>query len=153
MTLVLAFLIGFFGGLRSLTAPALVAWAAWAGWIRLDGELSLVGSPISVGLFTVLAIAEIVADKLPTTPSRTAPPGLIARIVLGCLTGACIATAGGHGVIVGAVLGAVGGLVGCFGGYLARTGLVHALGTKDLPVALAEDALAIFGSLWVVLRF
>ena len=51
------------------------------------------------------------------------------------------------------MLGAVGGIVGCFAGYQARSGLVHALGIRDIYVALAEDIVAIAGSLWVVSRF
>jgi uncharacterized membrane protein len=33
MTLILAFRIGFFSGLRSLTAPAATAWAVRLGWL------------------------------------------------------------------------------------------------------------------------
>ena len=152
-TLLFAFLIGFFAGLRSLTAPAATAWAVHLGWLNLERPLSLIGSLPSVVIFTLLAIVELVADKLPQTPSRTAPPGLIARILMGGLTGACVAAGGGEGSLVGAVLGAVGGVVGCFGGYQARTGLVKALGTRDIYVALVEDLVAVAGSLWVVSRF
>ena len=153
MTLLFAFLIGLFAGLRSLTAPATTAWAARLGWLRLERPLSLIGSLPSVVIFTLLAIAELVADKLPKTPSRTAPPGLIARIVMGGLSGACVAAGGGQGVLPGAALGAVGGVAGCFGGYQARTRLVKALRVPDLYVALFEDVVAIAGCLWVVSRF
>jgi uncharacterized membrane protein len=153
MTLLLAFLIGFFGGLRSLTAPAATAWAAHLGWLRLEGPLALIGSLPAVAIFTVLAVLELVADKLPQTPSRTAPPGLIARVVTGGLTGACIAAGGAQGMALGAALGALGGVVGCFSGYRARTGLVKALSTRDINIALLEDLAAIIGSLWAVSRF
>jgi uncharacterized membrane protein len=79
MTLVLAFLIGFFAGLRSLTAPATTAWAVYLGSLKLQGPLALIGSIPSVAIFTVLPLVELVADKLPQTPNRTSPPGLIAR--------------------------------------------------------------------------
>jgi uncharacterized membrane protein len=153
MTLLFAFFIGFFAGLRSLTAPAATAWAVHLGWLKLQGPLALMGSIPAVAIFTLLAVAELVADKLPKTPSRTAPPGLIARIVMGGLTGACVATGGGQGALLGAVLGAVGGVVGCFRGYEARTRLVRALGVPDIYVALLEDLVAIAGCLWVVSRF
>jgi uncharacterized membrane protein len=78
---------------------------------------------------------------------------LIARIVTGALTGACIAVAGGQGAIAGALLGAGGGVVGCFGGYQVRKGLVKATGKPDIYVALIEDIIAIGGSLLVVSRF
>ena len=153
MALLFAFLIGFFGGLRSLTAPAATAWAVYLGWLKLERPLSLIGSLPSVAIFTVLAIVELVADKLPQTPNRTAPPGLIARIVMGGLTGACVAASGAQGIFLGAVLGAVGGVAGCFLGYQVRTGLVKALDTRDVYIALVEDLVAIAGSLWVVSRF
>ena len=152
-TLLFAFLIGFFAGLRSLTAPAATAWAVHLGWLKIGRPLSLIGSVPAVAIFTLLAVVELVADKLPRTPSRTSPPGLIARIMMGGLTGACVAASGSQGVVLGAVLGGVGGVVGCFLGYRARTGLVKALSTRDLNVALVEDLVAIAGSLWVVSQF
>jgi uncharacterized membrane protein len=153
MGLLLAALIGILAGLRSLTAPAVTAWVVWLGWLQLDPLLAFVGSPITVMVFTILAVAELVVDKLPRTPSRTAPLGLVARICTGALTGACVASGAGHGVIPGAALGAVGGVLGAFGGYWVRTRLVKALGTRDLVVAVMEDLLAVAGSLWAVSRF
>lgn len=63
MTLLFAFLIGFFAGLRSLTAPAAPAWAAHLGWLRLDRPLSLIGSIPSVAIFTLFAAV----NSLPTS--------------------------------------------------------------------------------------
>ncbi len=153
MTLLLAFLIGVLAGLRSMTAPAATAWAAYLGWLKLERPLSLIGSLPAVIVLSLFALGELVADKLPKTPSRTAPVGLIARIVTGGLSGACLAAAGGAAALTGALLGAAGGVVGCFGGYQARTRLVKALGTPDYVIALLEDLVAIGGSLWVVSRF
>ena len=106
-----------------------------------------------MAIFTLGAVAELVADKLPGTPSRTAPPGLIARILLAGFVGACVATAGAQGAVVGALLGVTGAVIGSFGGYQVRKRLVRALGTRDFVVALMEDAVTICGSLWVVSRF
>jgi uncharacterized membrane protein len=152
MTLLFAFLIGFFAGLRSLMAPAITAWATQVGWLRLERPLSLIGSTPSVVILTVLAIGELVVDKLPKTGSRTSPPGLIARILTGGLTGACVAVNGAQSPLVGAVLGAAGGVVGCFMGHRARTGLVKALRTPDIYIALLEDLVAVGGCLWIVSR-
>jgi len=152
MALLFSFLIGLFAGLRSLTAPAVTAWAAHLGRLSLERPLSLIGSVPSVAIFTLLAIIELVADKLPNTPNRTAATGLIARILTGGLTGACVASGAGQASLIGAVLGAVGGVVGCFGGYEARRRLVRALGTRDFNVAVVEDLVAIVGSVWVLFR-
>jgi uncharacterized membrane protein len=154
LVLLLAFLIGVVCGLRSLTAPALVAWAAHRSWIDLHNtSLAFMGSAAAVVIFTLLAIGELVADQLPSTPARTAPPGLIARIILGGLSGAGIALAGGQSIAGGSILGVLGGIAGAFGGYQVRTRLVKAPKVPDLVIALLEDAVAIGGGLFLVSRF
>ena len=107
------------------------------------------GTLTAVVIFGALALLELINDKRPTTPARTAPPGLIARIVLGAFGGACVAAALGAGLVGGLVLGIVGALAGTFGGYQARTGLVKALGTRDLYIALLEDAVTIAASFFL----
>jgi uncharacterized membrane protein len=111
------------------------------------------GSTAAVAVFTLLAAVELVADQLPSTPSRTAPPGLIARIVLGALSGAAIAASGAQSIAIGAVLGAVGGVAGAFGGYQIRARLVKALKVPDFVIACLEDAVAIGAGLFLVSRF
>jgi uncharacterized membrane protein len=144
LALLLALLIGIVAGLRSLTAPAVVAWAAYLQWINVSGHwLSWVGSLVAVIIFTLLAVGELVLDKLPKTPSRTAPPSFIARIVLGAFSGTVIGTAFGHPwTALGA--GAIGAVIGTLGGHRARTRLVASHG-HDLPIALLEDAVAVLG--------
>jgi uncharacterized membrane protein len=150
----LAFLLGVVAGLRALTAPAVLAWAAHRGWLNLHGTpLSFMSSTSAMVIFILLAVAELITDQLPSTPSRTAPPGLIARIVTGGLCGAGIAAAGTQSLVIGAVVGIVGALVGTFGGYQARTGLVKALKVPDLAIATLEDVVAIGGGLLIVSRF
>jgi len=152
--LFLAFLIGVIAGLRSLTAPAVVAWAAHRNWLPLQKTaLAFLGSTIALVIFIVLAIGELIADQLPSTPSRIKPPGLIARIVLGGLCGSALAVAGGQSMLAGGFLGALGGVAGAFGGYQVRTGLVRVLRIPDFVIACLEDAVAIGGGLFVVSRF
>jgi uncharacterized membrane protein len=153
LALALSFGIGIVAGLRSMTAPAVVAWAAHLGWINLSGSpLAFMGSIWAVAIFTLGALGEFIADQLPSTPPRTKGPGLIARIVMGLLTGACLALAGGASLIVGAILGAIGSLVGAFGGYYARTGLVRSLRVPDFAVAIPEDLIAVGLGLLLVTR-
>src|SRR5256714_5839298 len=120
MTLLFAFLIGFFAGLRSLTPPAATAWAVYLGWLKLQRPLALIGTLPAVIVLTLLALAELVADKLPQTPSRTAPVGLIARLVTGGLAGACVSAGGGGRGPPGALPCGGGGLVGGFFSDSAR---------------------------------
>jgi uncharacterized membrane protein len=152
--LLLAFLIGVIAGLRSLTAPAVVALAAHRNWINLQNTpLSFMGSTVAVIIFVLLAIVELVTDQLPSTPARTKGPGLIARVILGGLSGACVAAAGAQSIALGGVLGVVGGVAGAFGGYEVRTRLVKALKVPDVVIACWEDAAAIGGGLLIVSRF
>jgi uncharacterized membrane protein len=150
MSLIFCFLIGFFCGMRSLTPPAITAWAVHFGWLNPVRPFSWIGSWPAVIIFTILAIGELVADKLAIAGNRTAPPGLIARIVMGALTGATMAASTGAAFGIGALLGIVGALAGTFVGFKIRTGIVKALQIPDLPVALMEDLIAIGGSLLLV---
>ena len=151
-TLVLAFLIGVIAGLRSLTAPAVVSWGARLGWLHLENTwLAFFGFAATAYVFSALAIAELVSDKLPKTPSRKAPVGFGARIVTGALCGAALgATADAW--IGGLIAGVLGAIAGTLGGYEFRARLVRAIGGNDLPIALLEDAIAIGGAFLIVSR-
>jgi len=153
MILLLGFLLGCICGLRSLTAPAVVCWAAHFGWLRFDGTpLAFLDRPVMLIAVTVLAIGELIGDKLPKTPSRTAPLGLTARVVLGGASAAALAVSARSGVPLEALAGAIGGVAGAFGGYNVRHFLVAKKHLPDFVVALAEDAVAIVGGLLVVAR-
>ncbi|MGH9745427.1 MAG: DUF4126 family protein [Candidatus Acidiferrales bacterium] len=150
----LVFLIGVIAGLRALTAPAVVAFAAYRNWINVHGTpLSFMSSIVALSIFVVLGIVELVSDQLPSTPPRTKGPGLIARILLGGLAGATLAGSQGAGAAIGIILGVAGALAGTFGGYQARTRLVKALNVPDVVIACIEDAIAIGGGLFIVSRF
>lgn len=138
--------IGLVAGLRSFAAPALVCAAALAGYLNLaNTPLSFLALPVTAIIVLILAFGELIGDKLPKTPARTALPGLSARILTGAVSGAALSASatGGGSFGFGAVLGALGGLVGCFGGYQARVRLGKALKVKDAFVGVAEDIIAI----------
>ena len=150
-TLLVSFLLGCVTGLRSLTAPAVVCWAAHLGWLHFAGsKLTLIGHPVTLVIFTLLALIELIADKLPNTPARTAPLGLIARIVFGCLCSVAIAASVGGSLLVAAIVGAIGALVGAYAGYNVRRVLVLRAHCRGFGVALAEDLIAIAGGLLIV---
>lgn len=149
----LAFAIGVIAGLRSMTAPAAVAWAARLGWLHLEHTpLAFVGYAAVPYILTVFMLAELVADKLPKTPNRTRPGPFIARVVLGGLAGAAVATGTGRSLVGVALAGAAGAVTGTLGGYSVRTGLVRTLGIPDYAVALLEDTVAVGGALLVMSR-
>ena len=147
---VLALLIGVVCGLRTFTAPAVISWAACLGWLHLRGSpLAFLGARVTPYILTVMALAELVFDKLPNTPSRKAPPGFIARIASGALCGTALALGGG-GWIGGLIAGVVGAAIGTLGGAEARARLVKAIGGRDWPIAVLEDLCAIGGALLIV---
>jgi len=132
--------LGFAAGLRSLTPPAVVAWAAHFGWLNLNNSpLAFLGSTVAVIIFSLLAVVELITDLLPQTGKRTAPVPLTARILMGGLCGACVCAANNQSLIVGSILGAVAAIVGAFAGYEIRRRLVSALNIKDIFIALLED--------------
>ncbi len=154
MTFLLTFVLGCFDGLRSLTPPALVCWAAHLGWLHFDGtRLAFLHHRTTLIVFTALAVAELIADKLPKTPARTEALGLIARLVLGGACGLAIATSAGVSLFLSATLASIGALVGTFAGYYSRHFIVSEIHVPDFPVAAAEDIVAIAGgllTLWYV---
>ena len=149
MIVVLALLIGIVAGLRAMTAPAAVSWAAYLGWINLDDSwLWWLGHWITPWIFTLLAIVELVNDQRPSTPSRTVPVQFGARVVMGALTGAAIGVGGGM-LIGGLIAGIVGAIIGTLGGKTVRARLAASFGL-DRPAALIEDAVAILGGFLIV---
>jgi uncharacterized membrane protein len=154
LVLVLAFLIGVVCGLRSLTGPALVSWGAHLGWLSLAGShFSFFANPLVVAIFSLLAVGELVADKLPGIPRRTKAGPLAARVVLGGICGGALAVAGGASFGMSCFLGAVGGLIGAYAGYTARRVATHDSKLLNLAVALFEDLVAAGGGLLLVSRF
>jgi uncharacterized membrane protein len=140
--LVLTFVIGVVAGLRALTPLAAVAWGARLNvWPLIGTHLAWIGNAIMPWVFTVLALGELINDKLPTTPSRKIPPQFIARVVSGALCGAVIGAAE-DSLVAGLIAGAVGAVAGTLGGAAVRAKLSAAI-RNDLTAALIEDVVAI----------
>jgi uncharacterized membrane protein len=145
------FSLGVIAGLRSLTAPALVSWAAHLGWLDLSGSwLSFLGSRAAIIILSSLALAELVADKLPKTPKRTDPVPLVFRAVSGGFSSIAICTSAHQPLAIGTILGVLGSIAGAFAGYEIRHRLVEAFGLPDFGVAAAEDLVAVGGALLIV---
>jgi len=146
----LALLIGIIAGLRAMTAPAAIAFAAHAGLLNLSGTwLAFLGYRWTPWIFLVLAIGELVTDQLPTTPSRKVPVQFGTRILMGAITGGAIGVAAGS-LWIGAIVGIIGAIIGTLGGSAARAKLAAAFG-KDRPAALIEDAVAIAGAILIAM--
>jgi uncharacterized membrane protein len=147
--LLYAFLLGCICGLRSMTAPAVVAWGAHLGWLHLDGSLlAFFANKISLVVFSLFAVGELIADKLPFIPRRTQAGPLGVRILFGALCGAALCISVAAAPLLGAVLGGLGGVAGAFAGYDYRRRFSSML--PDLPLALLEDLVAVGGGFLLI---
>jgi uncharacterized membrane protein len=141
--------MGVVAGLRAMTAPAAVSWAARLGWLNLaPTSLAFLGYAFTPWIFTALALGELVTDQLPTTPSRKVPLQFGTRLLTGGLSGAAIGAASGQ-LAIGLLAGVVGAVIGTLGGAAVRGRLTASFG-QDRPAALIEDAIAIGGAFLIM---
>jgi len=144
LVIVLALLIGVIAGLRGLTAPAVVSWGAFLGWIDVDGKWSeWVAHPITVTVLTIFLLVELVTDQLPKTPSRKTTPQFLTRLITGAFAGAVIGSAFFH-TFTATGAGIVGAVLGTMAGAAARR-FAAARSGQDRPGATLEDVVAVGG--------
>ena len=136
-TMLTCFGIGFVAGLRSMTAPAAVAFSS-----KTPGRARY--------LLGALALGELVGDKLPATPSRKTALPFAGRIIAGAISGTLLGARKGEPT-AGLVAGTAGAVAGTLGGAYLRGALAKQL-ESDLPAALLEDALAIGAAAFLVTR-
>jgi uncharacterized membrane protein len=137
-------LLGLTTGLRSMTPMAVICWFAYLGYLPVDGTWAWWTARLwAAVIITVLAVAELVVDKLPRCPNRTSPGPLLWRLILGGMAGSIAATAMAGPGVEGVLLGILGALLGAFAGFMIRRDLVERFGCSDWPIAVAEDLFAI----------
>jgi len=137
-----------------MSGPAVVCWGAYLGRIQLDGsKLSFLHHTVSLVIFTLFALGEITADKLPKTPSRRLPGPLLLRLIFGGICAAALCISARSALLPGVSLGIIGVICGTFGGYSIRRWLTVGVGLPDFVIALLEDAVAVGGGMLIVSRF
>jgi len=138
-----AAILGFISGLRSMSGPWFLSMVSnrESGGFRGTG-LNLVRSPGANRALAVLAAGELIADKLPKTPSRIRPIPLAFRALAGGVCGAAIFSSENSEPATGALLGAASALAGAFGGYSVRQA-IDRRGIPDFISALGEDTLVV----------
>ena len=145
LTWLVAFpLMGFITGMRTMTPMAVLCWFAWHKVLPVDGSWAWWCGLLWVAvLFTVLASAEYVADKMGKSPRPTRPAVLLVRFFFGGLVGAILASGLDASGVEGVILGVLGALVGAFAAYQLRHQLTRRIGCKMWQVTLTEDVFAI----------
>lgn len=135
-------LIGVVAGMRSALPGALLVRAA-----RRDGLEDRLPAPFRRGplggSLTLAAIGELVADKVPGTPSRLDVGPFGGRLGAGALAGIGVARLAGRSVVQGGLLGALGAAAGAYAGHHLRRLVVERSSLPDPAVAVAEDAVAV----------
>jgi len=133
--------LGVMAGMRSMSAPALISQVARKGQLAVEGsKLAFLNSRGALSATALLALGELIADKLPVTPARTDAGPLIARAVSGAFSGAVLCSAKKRSPWLGALYGTLGALGGTFAAYHLRRSVEQNLKLPDVVVAVAEDA-------------
>lgn len=134
--------IGWVAGMRSMAGPALASTYLREHFIRrlLAQPAHALSARPAANLIRVMALGELIVDKLPYVPNRTDPPSLIGRTLSGALAGAALSAAHRERREVGALLGGLVAAVSTFVMFHVRTGITRNTSVPDLPVGLAEDA-------------
>jgi len=141
--------IGAIAGLRTMVPPAAIAWALRRGTLQTESLAFTRAIPAKASKRIIeLAVSELIADKLPFTPSRLRFKPLAFRLVSGAACGAIASGALKQSMGLGAVLGGLGGLAGAVIGHRVRK--VFSREISPFAVALLEDAVAITGSIALV---
>ena len=140
-----AFALGVVAGMRSQMPLALLAYQARRGAFAADARppLSLLRGRAALPILGLFATGELIADKLPTTPSRLLPGPLAGRLVVGAVAGAAVAADARQPALAGSLLGAAGALAGAAAGYHLRAALGRATGLPDPVWAICEDVTAL----------
>lgn len=138
-----AALLGLATGGRSSSGPAGLAWTSEPGDAAPLGALAGSRGRAAASAF---ALGEVVADKLPQTPSRLSIGPLAGRAVLGAVCGIGLA-ARGVGVPVRRLpvqvavpVALVGTAAAVAGSYAGSAWRARAPFPSDVPAALVEDA-------------
>lgn len=137
--------LGAVSGMRAMSAPAILS-----HFLSRSAQSSLHNSPLDylqgsklTTVLKVLAVAEVVADKLPAIPDRITPSSLLVRTISGAVVGAASSGVNGRSKVKGALLGGIGAIAASYVFFYLRKKLVQTTGLPDTGIALLEDTLAI----------
>lgn len=140
--------LGAITGVRSMSAPALIAYelADDGAPEPRDAVQRALASPLASRLLAVAAGSEMVADKSSAVPARTSPGPLIGRAVIGSLTAATYAANRRHAVLLPALVGAGAAVASAFAAFHVRTFVTERFNAPDKLIGMIEDAIVVAAS-------
>ena len=137
--------LGFVSGMRTTFGLAIMSHYLnkKSSQTLKHSKAKFIRTPVAAAVTKVLAAGEIYGDKLPTTPSRIAFPGVLGRVAAGMICGAVLAIDARESVLKGAILGGISATAGSYACYYIRQYIDSLPGVEDPYVGAAEDVLAI----------
>lgn len=137
--------LGALAGMRSTSAPLIASHILSHHQLKKPdhSSLRLMQSKNVALVLKILAVGEIIGDKLPSAPNRIKPTSLGFRMLSGALAGACVYKATGDKAAIGALIGGAVAFASTFGSYFLRKGTVKTSHVIDPIVGAIEDALVI----------
>lgn len=144
-TLALSLGFGAVSGMRSMSGLAFLSrhLSTKTGGRSHSAVVSLLATRGISKVITMMAAAEMVADKLPYIPSRTDPAPLIGRAASGALTGFAVSQHRGGNKLAGSLLGAVAAIGTTFLFHRIRKEVAARAIIPDWMTAGLEDALVL----------
>ncbi len=116
-----AAVLGAVSGMRSMAAPAIVSRLAHTGLLPLeDSQIKFLGHKNSAKTMALMAVGEMVADKLPFIPNRTSLFPLVTRAASGALSATAFVKARKGSVALGALIGSLAAVGASYGAYKLR---------------------------------
>jgi uncharacterized membrane protein len=127
-------LLGAASGLRGQIGVAVIA-------VRSDPSLPpILRQPWTRRLLAAAAVGELIVDKLPNTPSRLEPAGIVGRLVMGALAAGLFARTRRAPWLPASGIGAASAIVAAKVGHDVRAQLAKQV--PDPAVAVVEDTIA-----------
>ncbi len=144
--------LGWASGLRAALVVFALGASALAGWITLPAPIAWLGSPLVVGITSLLAFIGFLADKIPGVDSLSDFTAAPLRVVTGALLAAAMA-GGSHDL--GTTLALSGGGLLAAASALTKLATRAAINTSPEPfsnigASLAEE-IVVLGSIWLAL--
>jgi uncharacterized membrane protein len=143
--------LGIMAGMRSNSGPAAASHILSQQYsAELDhSPLKFMQSPRVSNVLKVLALAELVGDKLPNAGNRIVPVSVIFRCSAGALAGASMYKSSGNNAFKGALLGAAAAFGSTFASFYFRKNLVKKTHIYDPVFGVVEDTLVLGGAVYL----